>query len=306
MGSAAIRTKLALRMANASACSARMRSLTLAIRAATVSTRPLIASARRGAAEDTSGMDATRISSSWLSRSMCAVRSVCAPAQDATFLSHSRTAGALSASGMQFSNIVTEAGASALTQSENFDFEGVNNALTRINSELEKFADRLRSRGVEHIQKRYFVEARYRFQVWELEIPVAKDRFEDDEDVAALVAEFHRVHERVFAVQDIGQAVECLNWRGRLTADVNAPALEPSRDPQQVTAAPERNRPAYFSDGLVDTPIFVGEQLGIGNLVSGPAIIEEPTTTLVVYPGSTARVSAGGRYILTPPQEVKL
>ena len=58
MGSAAIRTKLALRMANASACSARMRSLTLAIRAATVSTRPLIASARRGAAEDTSGMDA--------------------------------------------------------------------------------------------------------------------------------------------------------------------------------------------------------------------------------------------------------
>ncbi|MFP6781014.1 MAG: hydantoinase/oxoprolinase family protein, partial [Gammaproteobacteria bacterium] len=52
-----------------------------------------------------------------------------------------RTAGALSASGMQFSNIVTEAGASALTQSENFDFEGVNNALTRINSELEKFAD---------------------------------------------------------------------------------------------------------------------------------------------------------------------
>ncbi len=217
-----------------------------------------------------------------------------------------RTAGALRASGMQFSNIVTEAGASALTQSENFDFEGVNNALTRINSELEKFADRLRSRGVEHIQKRYFVEARYRFQVWELEIPVAKDRFEDDEDVAALVAEFHRVHERVFAVQDIGQAVECLNWRGRLTADVNAPALEPSRDPQQVTAAPERNRPAYFSDGLVDTPIFVGEQLGIGTLVSGPAIIEEPTTTLVVYPGSTARVSAGGRYILTPPQEVEL
>ena len=94
MGSAAIRTKLALRMANASACSARMRSLTLAIRAATVSTRPLIASARRGAAEDTSGMDATRISSSWLSRSMCAVRSVCASAQDATFLAHSRTAGA--------------------------------------------------------------------------------------------------------------------------------------------------------------------------------------------------------------------
>jgi N-methylhydantoinase A len=217
-----------------------------------------------------------------------------------------RTAGALSASGMQFSDIVTEAGASALTQSEDFDFDGVNRALARINAELDQFADRLRSRGIEQIHKRYFVEARYRFQVWELEIPVAKDRFDSAEDVADLVAEFHRVHERVFAVQDIGQAVECLNWRGRLTAGVNAPTLESPRDPQQNTARPERNRPAYFSNGLVDTPIFVGEQLAVGTLVSGPAIIEEPTTTLVVYPGSTARVTAGGHYILTPPQEVEL
>jgi N-methylhydantoinase A len=97
-----------------------------------------------------------------------------------------------------------------------------------------------------------------------------------------------------------------LNWRGRLSAGVNAPTLESPRDPQQNPARPERNRPAYFSNGLVDTPIFVGEQLAVGTLVSGPAIIEEPTTTLVVYPGSTARVTAGGHYILTPPQEVEL
>jgi N-methylhydantoinase A len=33
-------------------------------------------------------------------------------------------------------------------------------------------------------------------------------------------------------------------------------------------------------------------------VVPGPAIIEEPTTTIVVYPGSSATVTAGRNYLL--------
>jgi N-methylhydantoinase A len=217
-----------------------------------------------------------------------------------------RTAGALSASGMQFSDIITEAGASCLTHSENFDIDGVNTALAGIDANLDEFAERLRQRGFVDIEKRYFVEARYRFQVWELEIPVAKNQFAGPVDVDALVEEFHRVHERVFAVQDLGQAVECLNWRGRLIAGVNAPSLEPTHKPTGQTAKADRSRQAYFAGGLLDTAIFVGDQLDVGVVIEGPAIIEEPTSTLVVYPGSVAQVSAGGRYILTPPEEAEL
>lgn len=214
-----------------------------------------------------------------------------------------RTAGALSASGMQFSDIITEAGASALTQSEAFDFDGVNAALAKIDEELDEFGGRLKARGIEKISKRYFVEARYRFQVWELEIEVPKNRFDSEQDVENLVAEFHRVHDRVFAVTDEGQAVECLNWRGRLIADVNPPSLEPTRGDSTATVEPDRVRAAYFGQGEVQTAIYFGEKLSTGAVIEGPAIIEEPTTTLVVYPGASARVSAGGRYVLTPPQE---
>jgi N-methylhydantoinase A len=214
-----------------------------------------------------------------------------------------RTAGALSASGMQFSDIVTEAGASKLTTTDNFDFDGVNQALASINKTLDAFAERLAERGFPDVRKRYFVEARYRFQVWELEIEVAGDRFDNANDVEQLIEAFHHMHERVFAVTDIGQPVECLNWRGRLIANVNAPSLEPARSDLTKSATAERQRPAYFADGLVETPIFVGEHLASGTVVTGPAIIEEPTTTLVVHPGASARVSAGGRYILTPPVE---
>jgi N-methylhydantoinase A len=35
-----------------------------------------------------------------------------------------------------------------------------------------------------------------------------------------------------------------------------------------------------------------------GAEIAGPAIIEEPTTTIVVYPGLSASLSAAGNYIL--------
>ncbi len=214
-----------------------------------------------------------------------------------------RTAGALSASGMQFSDIITEAGASKLTTTEQFDFIGVNAALADIDARLDTFADSLRKRGLHDIRKRYFVEARYRFQVWELEIEITGNQFANAADVEALVQEFHRVHERVFAVTDLGQPVECLNWRGRLIAGVNAPTLEPALGGHAGTVTADRRRTVYFSQGQLETAIFRGDELAPGVVIDGPAIIEETTSTLVINPGAQARVSAGGRYIITPPME---
>jgi N-methylhydantoinase A len=45
--------------------------------------------------------------------------------------------------------------------------------------------------------------------------------------------------------------------------------------------------------------VFRGLDLKPGDTIAGPAIVEEPTTTIVVYPKTTARVSASGHYIVT-------
>ncbi len=214
-----------------------------------------------------------------------------------------RTAGALSASGMQYSDIITEAGASKLTASDGFDFSGVNAALASIDGRLDEFAQRLQDRGISELEKRYFVEARYRFQVWELDVAVPANCFGSQAEVDDLVGEFHRVHERVFAVQDLDNAVEFINWRGRLIARVQAPTLEPGKVASDANPQPDRVRRAYFDQGWVDTAIYVGERLPAGVTIVGPAVIEEVTSTLVVYPGAVARVSPGGRYVVTPPQE---
>ena len=52
--------------------------------------------------------------------------------------------------------------------------------------------------------------------------PLPSARFADDADVEALAEEFHRVHDRVFAVKDPSSHVECIYWKGRATAVIES------------------------------------------------------------------------------------
>ncbi len=210
-----------------------------------------------------------------------------------------RTASALSACGMQYSSIVFEATRSRFTDSAGFDRTGVNAALDEIDAELLAFRDSLGIAAASEVTIEYFVEARYRAQVWELDTALSKPHLDDDADVAELIEAFHRTHDRVYAVRDDESPVECVNWKGRISIRPFEPP--PSPDPSDATHAPDAatTRDCYFGDGVrVPTPIYRGADLTAGAAVSGPAIIEEPTTTIVVYPGMSARLSVAGDYIL--------
>jgi N-methylhydantoinase A len=64
--------------------------------------------------------------------------------------------------------------------------------------------------------------------------------------------------------------------------------------PQQPFSAevlkPAALRKAYFDNGFVQTPIYDRSTMSPGHEILGPAIIEQPDTTLVVYPGQRARL----------------
>jgi N-methylhydantoinase A len=208
-----------------------------------------------------------------------------------------RTAGALSACGGQFSDIVSEFSISRRADTNRFDRDAVNEGLAFLDAQMDAFLARV-AEGVERVDREFFVEARYPYQVWELEVPLRRGRFDDDADVEAMVQGFHGVHERVFAVKEPGQHVECIYWKGRATARLPRPRL---RAPEAaVEAAPATTRRATFdAAGPVDTAIRFGGSLGPGDRLDGPAVVEEATTTIVVYPGWSLGVTATGDYELT-------
>jgi N-methylhydantoinase A len=190
-----------------------------------------------------------------------------------------------------------------VTLSGNFDFDGVNAALTQIDDELERFRKTLPGSTSADYRKEFFVEARYQAQVWELDTPLPVTRFKDGQDVEALVEAFHNVHDRVYAMRDEGSQVECVNWKGRLSVRLGqvADAAKHGSGGASHKPVPQAVRTAYFAGaGERETPVFRGSELSAGATIAGPAIIEEPTTTIVVYPGTQAAVSDAGNYVLKP------
>ncbi len=210
-----------------------------------------------------------------------------------------KTASAMSACGMQYSDIVFEQTRSRVTMSGSFDLDGVNAALAEIDAALERFRANLHGAERANVHKEFLVEARYKSQVWELDTPLPVARFRTPKDVAALVEAFHIVHDRVYAVRDEQSEVECVNWRGRIAIRLSKPPKPLRKRIAARKPKPWARRAAYFGpEDLRKTPVFRGSELAPGAVIAGPAIIEEPTTTIVVYPKMSASVSPSGHYIL--------
>lgn len=208
-----------------------------------------------------------------------------------------KMASALSASGMHFADIVKEESAALITSASRFDAGQVNQVLEDLDERLRKFSQRFTDRYPK-FSIEYGVEARYQSQIWTIDLPLQCDRFRSDEDFEQLIEDFHDLHDRIFAVRDTGSDIEFLNWIARVTIEV--PKRTPTVEPVESRAAstPLR-RECYFGEiGRVSTPIYKPQHLVPGAEITGPAIIEEPTTTLVVYPGMAARVSGTGNYLL--------
>ena len=96
-----------------------------------------------------------------------------------------RTAGALSASGGLFSDIVSEFSVSQRTDTGGFDYAGINQALAGLNAQMDAFFERLKT-PQEQRRREFFVEARYPYQVWELEVPLAVSQFSNAGDVQSV------------------------------------------------------------------------------------------------------------------------
>ena len=133
----------------------------------------------------------------------------------------------------------------------------------RLMSRWSEFLDHMHAPAA-RASREYVVEARYPYQVWELDVPLPARRFTDQADVDNLVEAFHETHERVFAVREQGQQVECLYWKGRARVALPKPTLATAASNgaqhRTSTAADVVGR-----DDSVDTPVYLASIVGSGS-----------------------------------------
>ncbi|BBE71215.1 caprolactamase subunit alpha [Oharaeibacter diazotrophicus] len=144
------------------------------------------------------------------------------------------------------------------------------------------------------------LDMRYVGQVHECTVEI--DRFRlDAGSIGAVKEAFHRRHEELYTYAERHNAVEVVNLEATLYGIVDKPPQKPLRAGSGAATALAGRRVAIFSaDGAgVEVPVYDGSRLGAGDVVVGPAILEETTTTIVLEPSWTARLDAGGSYVIT-------
>jgi len=116
--------------------------------------------------------------------------------------------------------------------------------------------------------------------------------------LAETVERFHRLHEELhtYACRDEEPILRGL--RLKAVAVEEKPAF-PRVARKSAGSARLGARKAFFRGRFVPTPVYDGPKLTPGQAILGPAIVEEPFTTIVVYPGQRATVDAFGNYTVT-------
>jgi N-methylhydantoinase A len=140
-------------------------------------------------------------------------------------------------------------------------------------------------------------DTRYLGQFHEIEMHLPCEEIAP-EGLRDLKEEFHRKHKELFTFTLPQVPIEIRSLR--LIATIKSPAIDlPKLErPSHGKAAIKRNRQCFFKGQWLDTPIYDSTKVGVGDAIKGHAIVETPTTTLVIPPGFVCTVDQYGSYIL--------
>lgn len=160
---------------------------------------------------------------------------------------------------------------------------------------LQSLFDRLEARGRDQLDKDGFqnkdihitrtLDMRYTGQVHECTVEF--EAFDiTAESIKSLKNSFHARHEELYMYSEHHSAIEVVNVESTIFGKIERPKRMKQAKGDGVKSADTDTRKVVFSnDGeRIDTPIYDGSKLGLGDRIEGPAVIEEETTTIVVDP----------------------
>jgi N-methylhydantoinase A len=194
---------------------------------------------------------------------------------------------ALAAAGALISDLTSRYHAMFHAESDKFDRAGANSVLARLEERCLTFVSDAGG-GADFVID-WSTEARYPDQAWEIEVPLRGSRFNSADDVAALLADFHRTHQEVFAVSDPASPIETIGWNAEVRCRVGS--AEPGRVRSAENAAKLPSRRVHFLEARESRTVEVYrfEAIPTGAEIVGPAIVESSFTSIVLDPGAIGR-----------------
>ncbi len=135
-------------------------------------------------------------------------------------------------------------------------------------------------------------QMRYVGQTFEVETPIP-DGTLDEAAVAAITAEFHKMHEREYGVSSDIFEPAFVSLSVAATAHMAEPP-EFKRLSGEKMASLKNKRDVYFDGVWLECPVLNGQILQPGDDTQGPAVIEYSDSVCVLPPDARARVDDHG------------
>ena len=174
---------------------------------------------------------------------------------------------------------------------------------------INKTFKEIESKGIEHLNKDGFeekkintyrsLEMRYVGQIHECTVNI--DFFEITEETLQNIKEaFHNRHEELYTYSEKDSPVELVNIESTIYGRIDRPNYSELENKGQINDALKISRNLIFSEkgNVLKTPVYDGNKLSPGNLIDGPAVVEEDTTTLVIENGWFLELHKSGSYII--------
>jgi N-methylhydantoinase A len=135
-------------------------------------------------------------------------------------------------------------------------------------------------------------EMRYGEQIFEITVPLDGIDLDAPDLVPRMAAAFHDRHEELYTYALRDQEAVLVNARVAVIGEMPALPQEPELA-TRVAAAPCGERKIYLG-GPLQAPVYDFDALAPAQIISGPAIIESATTTVLLCPGDRSTTTSFG------------
>ena len=140
------------------------------------------------------------------------------------------------------------------------------------------------------------VDMRYGEQVFEITVPLDDVAQGVDWSVAdplpQIVERFHRRHEALYTYSMADQETVLVNARVAVSGILEELPQEPNL-PGAPPTPPQAERRIYLEDWIA-APVYAFDALAPAQTITGPAIVESATTTVLLRPADRAAVTPQG------------
>ncbi len=152
------------------------------------------------------------------------------------------------------------------------------------------------------------VEMRYAGQFHDVEVDLPGETL-TAKNLPMLLQNFHTLYEKMFTYSMPWRQAEFLTFRLKVTAPRRPVKMASSaKAVSSVEAARRGSRMCLFKGNpqRVETPAYDWDRMEPGHKVTGPALIDDKTTTVLVVPGFTCEVDEYRNLVLRSPAVARL